>query len=720
MEKNTHRSILFEEFDDSKSDICSILSTYDDPAGESAYRDVLEKQVVHSFDEFMEKFAPKIYETVSTNGIESYFTYSTTYTPGAVEVDIVHHSYYRMLLDIYRSKEKSNASEAEFEYNEHYDLLKTKQAVEDAMSLRKRLGAARNRYYECLEKGESTDEAQRKFNGCVRQVRDQYVKSPLNLLPLAIADLDKKIDLAQKSLPTIEGNDGTQSALPPAGYQLCFRSDGALEIEEIVSAEVVEDSSQDRLPGVVRKELSDVIASDYDRRVSSQNEFVRALVVSTYAPINQSSGSGALLPPMELGEMKERRASYEKIFQNARANFIHTMTETVEKLLGVQVFFDHATANGELSDGLIVTNCSVDRLMKEFRDGFRKFLMRVGRDTVDKRIWFAIVPRVSEAAGAISQEDEEENLLADDYFDGAFDKAPKSRPITSAPVSMNALRQLLGIMDEARIMTIFSFQPNPENNFLMTPKYVEEKRKTLGDLRNKHAVYAYPNFTLMRERNIKLFEHDDTDRLAMPCVYIDAAYVAGGLLVGSQQHSYLLAHKFPVHRELPCVRIDLEKVNDKLVTKFNREAYFGFNEALRNAINEDRMGFVFSGDAMGDVQNTYVYIANTLYKSPNSDRYRPIYVTLVEDYVRAVYDTMREQDKTRRGVEQVFIKGHVARWKKATESKEHKNDVNVLLYENETIALEDNPETGKPELKISLSAQDAVLDNLVINVEQKA
>ena len=121
---------------------------------------------------------------------------------------------------------------------------------------------------------------------------------------------------------------------------------------------------------------------------------------------------------------------------------------------------------------------------------------------------------------------------------------------------------------------------------------------------------------------------------------------------------------------------------------------------------------------MGDVQNTYVYIANTLYKSPNSDRYRPIYVTLVEDYVRAVYNTMR--DKTRRGVEQEFIKGHVAQWKKATESKEHKKDVNVLLYENETIALEDNPETGKPELKISLSALDAVLDNLEINVEQKA
>ena len=118
------------------------------------------------------------------------------------------------------------------------------------------------------------------------------------------------------------------------------------------------------------------------------------------------------------------------------------------------------------------------------------------------------------------------------------------------------------------------------------------------------------------------------------------------------------------------------------------------------------------------MQNTYVYIANTLYKSPGSEVYRPIYATLVEDYVRAEFN--RVSDKTRRGVEREFIKKTVADWKKCAESKEHNNDVNLLLQENESIVLEDNIETGKPELKIKLSALEAALDNLEIGVEQKA
>ena len=128
------------------------------------------------------------------------------------------------------------------------------------------------------------------------------------------------------------------------------------------------------------------------------------------------------------------------------------------------------------------------------------------------------------------------------------------------------------------------------------------------------------------------------------------------------------------------------------------------------------MGFVFSGDQMGDIKNTYVYIANTLYKSPGSDVFRPLYITLVEDYVRAVYNTVA--DKSISGVKREFIKGKVAEWKSCAESKEHRGDVNFLLYENESIALEENPETGKQELKIKLSAMEAVLDNIEIKVEQ--
>lgn len=714
MAENTHRTILFEEFDRSKPNLYETILAHNDakhPAGEKEYRAMQEQLTVHTFDEFLQKFAPRIYEKYepTPDGVGVNVTYSTEYSDGAVEVDIVHHSYYKMLLNLYRSKEKSNQSNAEFNYEELFELLKPKQAVEDVRSLRMRLENAHNKYYACLEKGESTDEAKRNINKCRRQVRDQYTKSKIDLLPIAIADLDKKIELAERIRPVIEGDGSDQRALPPAGYQLSFRNDGTLEVEAVVpvepvyTAEVVEELPVKRLPGGGRKLLSDIIAHDYDKS-GHQNDFVRDLVISTYAP--KPAEWRANIPLMDKGEMQDLKTSYERTFHNAKANFVQTMTETVEKLLGVQTFFDHATTNGELGDGLIVANCSVDRLMRECKDVFTQFMKRVGHDTVSKRIWFAIVPRVSESSDDAEQD--MDDIFMEDEKEWGFDESPTATASSSASVSMNNLRQLLSIMDEARIMTIFSFQPKPENNFLMTPQYVEKKRETLGELNNRHAVFAYPNFTLTRERHINLFEDDESERLTIPGVYIDAAYVAGGLLVGSQQPNYLEQRGLRVHRSLPCVRIDFEKsdVRKKLVTKFNKEADLGVNEELRHAINVDRMGFVFSGDEMGDLQNTYVYIANTLYKAPGSELYRPIYVTLLENYVRPVYRRVADT--------KMFIDETVTSWKSCAESKEHQNDVNLLLFGDENITYD----KAKQELKIKLSAMEVVVDNIDIRTEQ--
>ena len=714
MAENTHRAILFEEFDRSKPNLYETILAHNDakhPAGEKEYRVMQEQLTVHTFDEFLQKFAPRIYEKYepTPDGVGVNVTYSTEYSDGAVEVDIVHHSYYKMLLNLYRSKEKSNQSNAEFNYEELFELLKPKQAVEDVRSLRMRLENAHNKYYECLEKGESTDEAKRNINKCRRQVRDQYTKSKIDLLPIAIADLDKKIELAERIRPVIEGDGSDQRALPPAGYQLSFRNDGTLEVEAVVpvepvyTAEVVEELPVKRLPVGGRKLLSDIIAHDYDKS-GHQNDFVRDLVISTYAPKPAEWRSN--MPLMDKGEMQDLKTSYERTFHNAKANFVQTMTETVEKLLGVQTFFDHATTNGELGDGLIVANCSVDRLMRECKDVFTQFMKRVGHDTVSKRIWFAIVPRVSESSDDAEQD--MDDIFMEDEKEWGFDESPTATASSSASISMNNLRQLLSIMDEARIMTIFSFQPKPENNFLMTPQYVEKKRETLGELNNRHAVFAYPNFTLTRERHINLFEDDASERLTIPGVYIDAAYVAGGLLVGSQQPNYLEQRGLRVHRNLPCVRIDFEKsdVRKKLVTKFNKEADLGVNEELRHAINVDRMGFVFSGDEMGDLQNTSVYIANTLYKAPGSELYRPIYVTLLENYVRPVYRRVADT--------KMFIDETVTSWKSCAESKEHQNDVNLLLFGDENITYD----KAKQELKIKLSAMEVVVDNIDIRTEQ--
>ena len=726
MAENTYRTILFEEFDFSKKNLYGILSSQEsNPASETVYADVKEKLSVHSFKEFLENFAPTVYEKhePSADGKGIVVTYSTEYSAGAIPLNIVDNGYYKMLLNLYRSKEKSGQSNLKFDYEELFDQLKPAQEIESAKNLRAQLQAAQDRYYECLEKGESTDEASTAFKKSMKKVRDQYTKSVINLLPLAMADLDTKISAADKFLNQNSGRDENETLQIASGYTATFEPDGtliAIPVQSNSSSKTIGELPQKQLGGVERKLLSEIISSDYDKRVDQQNQFVRDLVVSTYAPLATTDESNGTIE-MSLAEVRQqqeinrtKKRFYEQTFQNAKESFIQAMTETVQKILGVQTLFDHATTRGELKDGIIIANCSVSRLMNSCKDKFSRFVERVGHDSVGNRVWFGIVPGVSEEM-TVDQDDDDDD---DDLLGGDSVKKSSSAKSISKSVSLNELRQFLTIMDNARIMTVFNFKSSDANGFLMTADYVEEKRDELQNINNRHAVYAYPNFTLTRPRNIELF--GGMERLAIPGVYIDAAYVVGGLLIGSQQSTYLENHGLKVHRQLPCVRIDFENTNvrRKLVTKFNKESDFGVNESLRAAINKDRMGFVFSGDEMGDLQNTYVYIANTLYKSPGSDVYRPIYATLVEDYVRAIYN--RVEDKTRRGVEREFIKGIVANWKKCAESKEHQKDVNLLLYENENIVLEENPDTGALELKIKLSALEAALDDLNIALEQKS
>ena len=125
----------------------------------------------------------------------------------------------------------------------------------------------------------------------------------------------------------------------------------------------------------------------------------------------------------------------------------------------------------------------------------------------------------------VDQDDDDDD---DDLLGGDSVKKSSSAKSISKSVSLNELRQFLTIMDNARIMTVFNFKSSDANGFLMTADYVEEKRDELQNINNRHAVYAYPNFTLTRPRNIELF--GGMERLAIPGVYIDAAYVVGGLL----------------------------------------------------------------------------------------------------------------------------------------------------------------------------------------------
>ncbi len=725
MPENTYRTILFEEFNPDAKSLDGILSLAENPAADSVYDEVLKKLAVKSFAEFLEKFAPTIYESYEP-GLEAgtfIVSYSTTPTPGARDLHITDSTYYKMLKELYEKKGASGNANLDFAYEELFEQLKPEREVADAKRLRKQLNDAWEKYYECKDKGEITgaEEARNSFNAGFKKVRQQYQGSTLNLLPLALDDLNAKISALDGKLKLAAEKSDDENLQIAAGYTPIFLPDGTLTTKPVETAgQAVEGlpASKQLTGGGKRKLLSAIIESDYDKHNKKAEEgsadFVRALIVSTYSPLAQVSEaqeiSLAELRDLQ-AENKLRRDRYEKTFRDAKESFIQALTEVVQQILSVYVLFDHATLNGTLNDGIIIANCTVGNLMQNCREKFEKFIKRVGNDSIGRRIWFGIVPGVSDSVGGDFEETDDDD---DDFLDDEPKKTVDAPKIAVNTVTQNQLKQILPIMDAAKILTVFSFKANEKNGFAIqgNPQYVNEIRELLEKISNKHAVCAYPNFTLTTPKGFTLFENGE--RLTIPGVYIEAAYVAGGLLIAASQPKYLEKCGLKVHSLLPCVRIDFENPNiqQKLLTKFNRESIFGREDDLRRVINEDQLGFVFSGAELKNIQNTYVYLANTLYKPRGSKNYRPIYVTLMEDYVFALY-SREVSDKSRRGIQREFLDGVIKRWIVVAQSREYKNAVNLLLHENEKIVLEDNEDTGKPELKIKFSAREASLEGVI-------
>lgn len=725
MPENTYRTILFEEFNPAAKSLDGFLSLAKNPAADSVYAEVLAKLTVKSFAEFLEKFAPTVYESYEP-GLEAgtfAVKYSTEHTAGARDLHITDSTYYKMLKELYEKKGTSGDSNLDFAYGELFEQLKPEREVADAKRLRKQLNDAREKYYDCRDKGEITgaEEAKNALKAGFKKLRRQYQGSALNLLPLALDDLNKKISALDAKLKLADGKSDDETLQIAAGYTPIFLPDGTLATKPVESsAQAVEGlpASRQLSGGAERKLLSAMIESDYDRHnpnaAEDSEDFVRGLIVSTYSPLAKISDA----QEVSLAELRDlqaankiRRAGYEKTFRDAKESFIQTLTEVVQQLLSVYVLFDHATLNGTLGDGIIIANCTVGNLLQNCKENFAAFIKRVGNDSISRRIWFGILPGVSDSDGGEAEDfadDDDEDFLDDEPKKSA---APK---ISVNTVTLNQLKQFLPIMDAAKILTVFSFKANENNGFAIqgNPQYVSQIRELLEKINNKHAVCAYPNFTLTTPRAFNLFEN--SERLKIPGVYIEAAYVAGGLLIAASQPKYLERCGLKVHSQLPCVRIDFENpsVQQKLLTKFNRESIFGREDDLRRVINEDQFGFVFSGAELKDIQNTYVYLANTLYRQRDSKNYRPIYVTLMEDFVFAIY-SREVSDKSRRGIKREFLDGIVKRWEVVAQSREYKNAVNLLLHENEKIILDENEDTGNPELKIKFSAREASLEGTV-------
>ena len=166
--EQTSKTLLIEEFcaSDDKPDLYTILRNEDVKQKSEFHSLIEEKLEVRSFEEFISKFMPSVWEWMEQTGDSTCpvrFCYSLekpSHAPHAHEIELSKNEFYNMVMELYSQKGISGSSNLEFDYSRVAELLSPKKVMENAKQLRKDL---QYNYEKMIGLGES---AKTEINEC--------------------------------------------------------------------------------------------------------------------------------------------------------------------------------------------------------------------------------------------------------------------------------------------------------------------------------------------------------------------------------------------------------------------------------------------------------------------------------------------------------------------------------------------------------------------------
>ena len=212
----------------------------------------------------------------------------------------------------------------------------------------------------------------------------------------------------------------------------------------------------------------------------------------------------------------------------------------------------------------------------------------------------------------------------------------------------------------------------------------KEKSKVINQ---EFGVLAYPNFAIISKGQtdielaapIKTSEiQSDGAYMKIPTIYVDAAYVAAGIIVSTQNKDVLRQKDFKLIDDNPNVHFDIEKDDNcfKLLTCFNRETKLNRDSETSDEIIRNPFGFVFCCDGRvvdgRNIDRTYVQFTRTLNGMPICQK---LVNTYIFNYiVKQIGGTQGTEEKI-----QSIVKEIVQEIKKQNSLEATKNSVNNLL-----------------------------------------
>jgi len=732
------KTIIFERFNEAYG-LAQMVNTNNEKCEltQNDLKKIEEELSVSSFEEFLEKFRPVIYERqVINNQGKLYFEYSLEKPREKHDViDITSHQFFKMALSLYQKKGASGQSNLDFDFDTAKEILTPKAVQDQIRSIRLDLIYSMNKYYEY--ENSDPDKASEYLRQCkylLRQIKNEFFTgSARALLPVVLSDTMDKIKYIESRSQT-SGNGVVVETPRLESCTISYTEEGRLDIRPVPPEELYNEDVK-RLNGA-NETIVKLLGSGYDKAHENAelstnvtpNQFIKNTIISVFS----GTKNNMAMPDYE--ELKQMRDEYIETYKTMQEAFAEQMVALIEKILNVKAFFDHA-GNAKI----IIANCTIKELLTDAKrkKDFAAYINRLGREHTDEKIWYAVVPAIMDKD---FEDIKNDNLTLEDLEDmfGDDEEDEDTKKSDKTGVSFDDLKNFLGILETSKITTFFNFKGNEITSFgNLNDNLVrgyKEKTSQISEASKAGAVFCYPNFTIMpkSKRRYKLYDDPET-YIDSPSIYLDASYIACAMMIQAHDNDILIKKGYQVtDKSLPAVRFDYESsfMNKNyngvvpcwavMTTKMNKENVYSWTPELKKEINEDGgFGFCFCGDDISfggrEIANTYVFKARTLAKQAVKDsngevlskEYSHLFKRFVKVFLEAYYE----------GNDLATFKNSISKWSHDADMKNINNPIynisNVMSGENfkESIEISGSNVTikyGRNDEKLDIQITDGV------------
>lgn len=636
----TNRTMLFEEVNAEKLNLLTLVGETRDleSLDDDKIKEINEKLLVRSFDEFLDKFEPVVYSFFNAN------TQNVLYTlekPDNIPEEFIseiplnnQNDFLNMLFTLIDTKRAQGLINVDFKFENILDMISPKKVMNDIKQVRKEIHYLYDKYEELDEEDPKKLDIGDKLNYKFEEASHNY-NNVMAMLPLAIEDIKTRLLFSQ-------------SASSKENAQLKL---GVLSMGDNGELKVLEAPKKEKNELIVMKNentagLIEAFNEDYDQINEEPSDYVRSLVVRTFCPLTAVTND-EVNTELEVANYN----TYLEFYKKAKDDFVKTVKPLVEKLLGVRMFFEqYNTKNKEMQPSLLVTNVKLDMLVNSNNSGkLRTYLNSVNtKNNYANTIWLGIVPNVE--MDAISGK-----KITRQRFKGNTAAAKE------AGNTLESLASLLDIIKDYRIQMFYNFQTGEDTtfNYVATSgiqKFIDKSEPLMKKDFSEFVSCCLPNFTVVPKDKSGVVldnrmtvteeggaalskEREDIMKLWIEGVYVGASYVAAGLVAAYQCPEYLKEYYATVTPKYPGIRYDIEAGDHALrtVTTMPKEIT-GYTNTIKNSINAKGFGFMFASEnsqlSGKEVKGITVYKARSLAMA--DDAYDSLYKTMVSTYVERI------------------------------------------------------------------------------------